>query len=314
MTASLPVVVVVGPTGVGKSDLAIALARRLGGEVVNADAYQLYRGMDIGTAKTPVAERHDVPHHLLDVLDIHAAASVAEFQTAARGVVADCRSRGVVPVVAGGSSLYVRAVIDELDFPGTDPVVRAHWAAELERVGSNELHAELARRDPEAAAVILPSNGRRIVRALEVGEMTGAPFRARMPSYASVVGPVVLIGLQAPRDVLDDRLARRVDAMWADGLVEEVRGLAQAGLAETRTAGRALGYAQVLDHLAGRGTEAEARQATIDATRKFARRQERLFVKDPRITWLPFDAADLVDRAVSLVRPSLPTPEAWPTP
>ncbi len=301
MTTELPVVVVVGPTGVGKSDLAIALARRLGGEIVNTDAYQLYRGMDVGTAKTPVAERHGVPHHLLDVLDIHEAASVAEFQTAARAVIVDCRTRGVVPVVAGGSSLYVRAVTDELDFPGTDPAVRAHWTAELERVGSTELHAELARRDPEAAAVILPSNGRRIVRALEVGQLSGQPFRASMPAHASVIGPVVMIGVQAPRDVLDERLARRVERMWADGLVEEVRGLAAAGLAETRTASRALGYAQVLDHLSGRISEDQARQDTVDATRKFARRQERLFAKDPRITWLPHDAADLVERAVSLV-------------
>ena len=308
MTAELPVVVVVGPTGVGKSDLAIALARRLGGEVVNTDAYQLYRGMDVGTAKTPVTERHGVPHHLLDVLDIHEAASVAEFQTAARAVIAGCRSRGVLPVVAGGSSLYVRAVIDELDFPGTDPAVRAHWAAELERVGAAELHAELARRDPEAAAVILPSNGRRIVRALEVGQVSGQPFRASMPAHESVVGPVVMIGVQAPRDVLDERLARRVDRMWADGLVEEVRGLAAAGLAETRTAGRALGYAQVLGHLSGRVSEDEARRDTVDATRRFARRQERLFVKDPRISWLPHDDPDLVERAVSLVRLLMPSP------
>ena len=253
------VVTVVGPTGVGKSDLAIELAVRLGGEVISTDAYQVYRDMDVGTAKTPVADRRGVPHHLVDVLDVTEAASVAQFQTAARRAVDDCRTRGVVPVVVGGSSLYVRAVLDDLDFPGTDPAVRA----------------------------------------LEVVELTGQPFRAHMPPYASVIGPVAIVGLTADREVLDARLAARVDAMWEAGLVDEVRALAARGLAESPTASRALGYAEVLDLLAGRVDEQEARDRTVLGTQRFARRQRRLFGKDPRVTWLPHDAPDLVDRALA---------------
>ncbi len=293
------VVVVVGPTGVGKSDLAIALALELGGEVVNTDAYQLYRDLDIGTAKVPLHERRGVPHHLLDVLDLGEAASVAQFQRAARGVVDDCRSRGVVPVVVGGSSLYVRAVLDDLDFPGTDPDVRARWTARMEQEGSVALHRELMVRDPAAAAQILPSNGRRIVRALEVVELTGEPFRASMPPHASVIGPVAMVGLTADLEVLDARLARRVDAMWDAGLVEEVRGLAARGLADARTASKALGYAEVLDLLAGRITDREARDRTVLGTQRFARRQMRLFAKDPRVAWLPHNAPDLVPRALA---------------
>lgn len=292
-------VAVVGPTGVGKSDLAIELACRLGGEVISTDAYQLYRDMDIGTAKTPVAERRGVPHHLVDVLDLAQAASVAQFQTAARRAVADCQARGVVPIVVGGSSLYVRAVLDDLDFPGTDPDVRERWTRRLDQVGSAVLHQELAGRDPAAADQILPSNGRRIVRALEVLELTGQPFRAHMPAYESVIGPVSLVGLTADRDVLDARLAARVDAMWEAGLVEEVRALAARGLADSPTASRALGYAEVLDLIAGHIDEQEARDRTVRGTQRFARRQERLFGKDPRVTWLPHDAPDLVDRAVA---------------
>lgn len=293
------VVVVVGPTGVGKSDLAIALAQELRGEVISTDAYQLYRDMDIGTAKTPVADRRGVPHHLVDVLDLAQSASVAQFQAAARRAVEDCRARGVVPVVVGGSSLYVRAVLDDLDFPGTDPAVRARWARRLEELGSSALHRELAQRDPAAAAQILPSNGRRIVRALEVVELTGEPFRAHMPPYESVIGPVAIVGLAADREVLDARLAARVDAMWEAGLVDEVRRLAERGLAESPTASRALGYAEVLDLLAGRIDDQQARDRTVLGTQRFARRQERLFGKDPRVTWLPHDAPDLVERALA---------------
>ncbi|MFT4187106.1 MAG: tRNA (adenosine(37)-N6)-dimethylallyltransferase MiaA [Aeromicrobium sp.] len=292
---------VVGPTGVGKSDLAIGLARRLGGEVVNADAYQFYRGMDVGTAKVPSAGRGGVPHHLLDVLDLAEPASVADFQHHARAVIADCWSREVVPVVAGGSSLYMRAVVDDLDFPGTDPAVRARWATRCEEIGPAALHAELVARDPEAAAHILPSNGRRIVRALEVVELTGRPFRATMPPYESVIGPVALVGLRADREVLDARLAARVEAMWAAGFVEEVEKLAAEGLADAPTASRAIGYAQILDFLARRCAEDEAKAATIRVTQQFARRQERLFAKDPRVVWLDYDAPDLLDRAMTVV-------------
>lgn len=301
MESAEPLVVVVGPTASGKSSLAVELCLRLGGEVVNADALQLYRGMDVGTATTPVQERRGVPHHLVDVLEIAEAASVAAFQEQARAVVADCRGRGAVPVLVGGSSLYVRAVVDELDFPGTDPDVRARYAARLEAEGAEAMHAELARVAPDAAEHILPSNGRRLVRALEVTEITGQPFRATMPPHRSVVGPVAMIGLDVPREVLDVRIAERVDAMWDAGLLDEVRRLRALGLDDAPTAARALGYAQAAAQLDGELSEAAARAATARATSAFARRQDRLFRKDPRITWLPFDDPSLVDDAAAVI-------------
>ena len=297
------VVAVVGPTASGKSSLAVEIARALGtAEVVNADSMQLYRGMDIGTAKPTAEERGDVVHHLFDVLDVTETATVAEFQRWARDVIDDCHRRGVTPVVVGGSSLYVRAVLDRLDFPGTDPEIRERWAGELASRGVAALHAELAQRDPAAAAQILPTNDRRIVRALEVIEMTGRPFAASMPDYSSVYDAVVLLGLDVPRDVLDVRLADRVDRMWVDGFVDEVRALVPQGIERGLTAPKALGYQQVLAQLRGELAEAEAKTDTVTSTRKFARRQDRLFRKDPRIHWLPYDADDLVERAVAVVR------------
>ncbi|HZC25934.1 MAG TPA: tRNA (adenosine(37)-N6)-dimethylallyltransferase MiaA [Actinopolymorphaceae bacterium] len=292
---------IVGPTAAGKSDLAIALARRLGGEVVNADSMQLYRGMDIGTAKLLPAERHGVRHHLIDVLDIGETATVAEFQSRARAAIADCRARGVLPVVVGGSALYVRAVLDRFDFPGTDPAVRGRLEAELAQHGSERLHARLAAVDPTAAAQILPSNGRRIVRALEVMDITGRPFTATLPGHTYAYDDVRQVGLGVPRDVLDARIRARVDRMWAAGFVAEVRRLESAGLRTGVTASRALGYAQVLAFLAGETTEETAKEATVRATRRFARRQDSWFRRDSRIDWLPYDAPDLVDRAVGAV-------------
>jgi len=299
MSSSRPVVAIVGPTASGKTRLSVELARAVGGEIVNADSVQLYRGMDVGSAKATPEERGGVPHHLLDVLDPAQEASVAEFQREARAAIADIDGRGRVPILVGGSSLYVRAVLDPLDFPGTDPAVRARWAARLDEVGPEALHAELARRDPEAAAAILPTNGRRLVRALEVVELTGRPFVATMPPPVSIYPRVVMIGLDVPRDVLDARIDERVDRMWADGLVDEVRGL--PGLAGSPTASRALGYQQVLAFLAGELTEDEAREETKSGTRRFARRQDRMMRKDPRIHWLAFDDPALVQRAVALV-------------
>jgi tRNA dimethylallyltransferase len=294
-------IVVIGPTASGKSALAVSLCRRLGAaEVINADSMQLYRGMDVGTAKITAAEQDGVPHHLLDVLDVTAPASVAEFQAWARAAVAACHQRGV-PVLVGGSSLYIRAVIDRLEFPGTDADVRARWERELEACGPEALHAALAEQDPDAAAQILPSNGRRIVRALEVIELTGQPFTATLPPHESIYDSVTLIGLDVPRDVLDERIAERVDRMWAAGFVDEVRRLVPAGLATGPTASRALGYRQVLQFLDGEITEDEAREATIAGTRAFARRQDRLFRKDPRIHWLAYDSPTLVDEALALV-------------
>lgn len=293
------IVGVVGPTASGKSRLAVELAQRLGGEVVNADSMQLYRGMDIGTAKPTAAERSGVPHHLFDILDVSETATVAEFQALARAAITECHSRGVTPIVVGGSALYVRAVFDQLDFPGTDAAVRDRWAGELDSRGSEALHAELARRDPAAAAQILSSNGRRIVRALEVIELTGEPFAATMPVFESIYGGLTLIGLDVPREQLDVRLAERVDAMWAAGFVDEVQALREVGLDDGHTASRALGYQQILAFLRGEMTEDEAREATVTGTRKFARRQDRDFHKDPRIHWLPYDAEDLVEQAVA---------------
>jgi tRNA dimethylallyltransferase len=281
------VIAVVGPTAAGKSDLAVELALRLGGEVVNADSMQLYRGMDVGTAKLGVAERRGVPHHLLDVWDVTRTASVAEYQRAAREVIADVRARGRRPLLVGGSGLYVRAVIDDLEFPGTDPDLRARLEAELAEVGPAALHARLASRDPEAAASVLPSNGRRIVRALEVIEITGRPFTASMPSYD--VNDAVQLGLAVPRPELDERIRVRVERMWSAGLVDEVRRLEPQGLRDGLTASRALGYAQVLRFLAGEWTEDQAREETVRATRRFARRQESWFRRDPRVRWIAYD-------------------------
>ena len=295
-----PVVAVVGPTATGKSDLGVALALALAGEVVNADASQLYRGMDVGTAKLPPAERRGVPHHQLDVLDVREEATVAAYQAAARTDLEAVRARGRVPVVVGGSGLYVRALLDRMEIPPTDAGVRARWEAELEREGPEALHARLAAVDPVAARAIQPRNGRRVVRALEVVELTGRPFSATMPAREHV-RPTVVLGLRADREVLDARIARRAEDMWRSGLVEEVRGLVGRGLREGRTASRAVGYAQALRQLDGELTQEEAVADTVVATRRLARRQERWFGPDPRVVWLEHDAPDLLDRALAAV-------------
>ncbi|MBD2893713.1 tRNA dimethylallyltransferase [Actinomadura sp. RB99] len=294
-------IAVVGATAAGKSDLAVELALRLGGEAVNADSMQLYRGMDIGTAKLTPAEMRGVPHHLLDVWDVTETASVAEYQRLSADAIAEIRGRGRLPVLVGGSGLYVRAALDRLEFPGTDPAVRARLEGELEREGSAALHARLRERDPAAAEAILPSNGRRIVRALEVIEISGRPFTATLPEHVYRYGSVVQIGLGVPRETLDERIALRVRRMWDAGLVDEVRALEKRGLRDGLTAGRALGYAQVLRFLAGEWTEEQAMEETVRTTRRFARRQESWFRRDPRVHWLPHDAPDLVERALGLV-------------
>jgi tRNA dimethylallyltransferase len=296
------VIAVVGPTAAGKSELALELARALGGEVVNADSMQLYAGMDIGTAKLPVARRQEVPHHLLDVWDIRHTASVAEYQRLARQAIAGIGRRGRVPVLAGGSGLYVRAALDRLEFPGTDPVVRGRLESELAARGPAALHARLAAAAPAAAAAILPSNGRRIVRALEVIELSGGPFTAALPRYESVYPAVVQIGLAVDRAELDQRIADRTRRMFEAGFVDEVAKLERAGLREGRTASRALGYAQVLRFLDGEWPLEVARAETTLATRRFARRQESWFRRDPRVTWLAAgtaDSPDLLARALA---------------
>ncbi|WP_344183819.1 tRNA (adenosine(37)-N6)-dimethylallyltransferase MiaA [Kribbella lupini] len=296
------VVAVVGPTAAGKSDLSVALCKHLGGEVVSADAYQVYRGMDIGTAKITEAERAGVPHHLLDILDVTQTATVAEFQQLARAAIDDCLRRQVVPVLAGGSALYVRAILDDFEFPGTDPAIRERLEQELAEHGSGVLHQRLAEVDPAAAEQILPSNGRRIVRALEVIELTGAPYAATLPGHTSIYPGAVYIGLDVPRPVLDERIGRRVDRMFEQGFVDEVRGLLDHGLLDGRTANRALGYPQVVALLRGEISETEAREQTAQQTRRFARRQDSWFRKDPRIVWLPYDAPDLVEQAIRVLR------------
>lgn len=288
------VIAVVGPTAAGKSDLGVFLAQRLGGEVVNADSMQLYRGMDIGTAKLTPEERRGVPHHLLDIWDVTAAASVAEYQRLARARIDALLADGRWPILVGGSGLYVRGAVDNLEFPGTDPEIRARLEEELTLRGSGALHARLAAADPEAAHAILPSNGRRIVRALEVIEITGKPFTANLPGHDAVYD-TVQIGVDVARPELDERIARRVDRMWDAGLVEEVRALEAQGLREGRTASRALGYQQVLAALAGQCTLDEARAETVRATKRFARRQDSWFRRDPRVHWLKGGLADLTE-------------------
>jgi tRNA dimethylallyltransferase len=294
------VIAVVGPTAAGKSDLGVALARILDGEVINADSMQLYRGMDIGTAKLSPAERQAVPHHLLDIWDVTQAANVADYQRLARAEIDRLHAEGRVPVLVGGSGLYVRATIDALEFPGTDAAVRARLEAELDMRGSGALHARLAAVDPEAARAILPSNGRRIVRALEVVEITGRPFAANLPGPEGVYD-TVQIGVDVPRPELDERIALRVDRMWDAGLVDEVRALEAVGLREGRTASRALGYQQVLAALAGECTEDEARATTVRATKRFARRQDSWFRRDPRVHWLTARGTELADQALTLL-------------
>lgn len=295
---------IVGPTAAGKSELAVRLAERLGGEVVNADAMQLYRGMDIGTAKPTPEQRRQVPHHLLDVWAVSEPASVVAYQRLARRAIDEVLARAAVPILVGGSGLYVRAVLDDLRFPGTDPALRAELEGELARLGAAALHERLAAVDPAAARAILPGNGRRIVRALEVVRLTGRPFAAVLPPPRAVY-PCVQLGLDRSPADLDHAIADRVHAMFAAGLVEEVRGLAAAGLRTGPTARRALGYAQVLAHLDGRCGLAEAVEDTVRATRRFARRQRSWFRRDPRIHWLPADARDLGAAALRVVAPGL---------
>ena len=293
----LPVIAIVGVTASGKSAAAVRLAHELGrpAEIINGDSMLVYRGMDIGTAKPSLAERGGVPHHLIDIMDVTEQASVAQFQVLARAAIADCRARGVVPIVVGGSALYVHAILDQMDFPGTDPAIRAKWAAELDRVGAPALHEELARRDPAAAAGILPGNGRRIVRALEVIELNGS-FTSQLPEPRYALGEVRQFGLGVPNEVLDHRIASRVQAMWQAGFVAEVEALARRGLRDGVTARRALGYRQVLAYLDGEGTAEQALEATVVATRQFARKQAGWFKRDRRIEWLPYDAPYLARR------------------
>jgi tRNA dimethylallyltransferase len=298
------IVAVVGPTATGKSDLALDLAGVLGGEVVNADASQLYRGMDIGTAKLPTDARRGIPHHQLDVLEVTEEASVAAYQAASRSDIAEIGRRGLHPVVVGGSGLYVRAALDVLDIPPTDPAVRARLETEADALGVEAMAGRLRALDPVAMDQIQPNNVRRIVRALEVVELTGRPFSATMPRREFLL-PTVVIGLRVARPELDARIRARVEHMWQAGLLDEVRALDELGLRRGRTASRALGYAQALAQLDGTLDEEQAKEQTATLTRRFARRQEAWFNPDPRVHWLDAaaDARDgLLARALDVVR------------
>lgn len=294
---------IIGPTGTGKSQLALDVAERLSGErgaeVVNADAMQLYRGMDIGTAKLPVDERRGVPHHQLDVLHVTQTATVARYQRAAATDVEAIAARGAVPIIVGGSMLYVQSLLDDWSFPATDPAVRARWEQRLAESGVGELHAELARRDPAAAAAILPTDSRRTVRALEVVELTGHPFAASAPRIGTPRWDTAIIGLDCDTRILDERLAQRTDTMFARGLVDEVRALVAEGLREGVTAARALGYAQVLAALDAADPDAlrDARELTYIGTRRYVRRQRSWFRRDHRVHWLDVGTATESDRA-----------------
>jgi tRNA dimethylallyltransferase len=308
---------VVGPTASGKTALAIELAIALGGEVINADAMQLYKGMDVGTAKATVEEMRGVPHHLLDVLEVTETASVAAYQRQARVQMERVLSAGRVPILVGGSGLYVQAVLDDLRFPGTDPQIRAELEQQASELGTEAMYARLSAADPVAAEAILPSNIRRIVRALEVIEITGEPFSANLPQPGPARYGTVMIGVDREIAELDHRVDLRVEAMFADGLVEEVLRLIPLGLREGRTASRALGYQQVVDALEpmpgfpdGMSVVdlvqvdfSQTRAAIARATRRFVRRQRSWFRRDPRITWFEGSDPKLAERVLSALTP-----------
>jgi len=298
--AQPPVIAIVGPTASGKSALALQVAQAVNAEIVGTDSMQAYRGMNIGTAKPNEADQRWVRHHMIDVWPVDQAVSVVEFRDRARQAIDDIRGRGKTALVVGGSGLYVRAVLEKLDFPGTDPDVRARWEARLSEVGAPVLHDELHAMDPDAAQAIERNNGRRIVRALEVIELTGEPFVAHLPPPQDVY-PVHRFGIHIDRERLDSRIEDRVDAMWDDGFVDEVRRLEAAGFRDAPTAAAALGYGPVLDFLAGECSEEQARQRTIDDTRKFARRQQRWFRRDERIEWRNHDEAGFADAIAGCV-------------
>lgn len=296
----MSLIFIVGATATGKSDLSIQLAKKLQAEIINADSMQLYRGMDIGTAKLSLEQREGIPHHLIDVLDVTQDASVAEYQGWARAKIDSLIKQGKKVVVVGGTGLYIKAILDELNFPDTDPVVRARLSIEAQQVGIDEMHARLAKLDPAAAAAIPKENVRRVVRALEVIEITGAPFTANLPKAgASYYPDAKQFGVVLQRDDLKERIDRRVEAMWERGFVEEVRSLIDKGITSAKTARAALGYNQIITFLEGLVSEEEAREETKRATRAYARRQETWFSRDERITWLKGDTSERLDAITS---------------
>ncbi|MCD2261729.1 tRNA (adenosine(37)-N6)-dimethylallyltransferase MiaA [Dietzia aurantiaca] len=313
MTDTTPIAVV-GATGTGKSEIALGLAETLGGEVINCDAMQQYRGMDIGTAKLPPGKRRGIPHHRLDVLDVTETASVADFRDEAEQEISEIRERGNVPILCGGSMMYLQALIDGWSIPDTDPRVRARYERRLEEIGVAALHKELSRIDPEAARTILPTDPRRTVRALEVVEITGRPFSASRPTIGEPRWGTRIIGLRCGLPELDERLAARTAAMFADGLVDEVRGLVGVGLRDGVTARRAIGYAQVLDEMdddlgIDEAGAASAEERTFIGTRRYVRRQRSWFGRDHRIHWIDTDTLGGQARPGGPLRAALKTLE-----
>ena len=296
----MTLIVIAGATATGKSDLSIALAERIGAEVVNADSMQLYRGMDIGTAKLSLDQRKGIPHHLIDLLEVTEDASVAQYQKWAREKIDQLLAEGKKVIVVGGTGLYIKSILDELNFPDTDPIVRARLSLEAHQIGIGAMHARLAQLDPAAAAAIPKENARRVVRALEVIEITGAPFTANLPKAgASYYPSAQQFGLVMQRDDLKERIDKRVDAMWEAGLVDEVRGLIEAGITKAKTARAALGYSQIITFLEGATSEEEALAETKRATRAYARRQETWFSRDERIKWLKGELSERLDAILS---------------
>jgi tRNA dimethylallyltransferase len=297
----MTLIVICGATATGKSDLAVALAEKLGGQIINADSMQLYKGMDIGTAKLSIEERKGIRHHLIDVLSVREEASVAQYQNDARNLIDQLLEQSIPAIVVGGTGLYIKAILDDLNFPDTDPEVREKIARQAEELGVDVMHERLTRLDPAAAAAIPKENVRRVVRALEVIELTGRPYTANLPRVGSTKYPYARqFGLVMERETLHERIDLRVEKMWDKGLVREVRDLMGEGLLEGRTAQAALGYAQIIKFAQGEMTEDEAKEETKRATRQYARRQETWFSRDERITWVKkAPISELVTKIVS---------------
>ena len=297
----MTLIVICGATATGKSDLAVALAEKIGGQIINADSMQLYIGMDIGTAKLSMEERKAIPHHLIDVLSVREEASVAQYQNDARDLIDQLLEQSIPAIVVGGTGLYIKAILDDLNFPDTDPEVREKIARQSDELGIDVMHERLTKLDPAAAAAIPKENVRRVVRALEVIELTGRPYTANLPRVGSTKYPNARqFGLVMERETLHERIDLRVEKMWDKGLVREVRDLMGEGLLEGRTAQAALGYAQIIKFAQGEMTEEEAKEETKRATRQYARRQETWFSRDERITWVKkAPISELVTKIVS---------------
>lgn len=297
----MTLIVICGATATGKSDLAVALAEKLGGQIINADSMQLYKGMDIGTAKLSMEERKGIRHHLIDVLSVREEASVAQYQNDARNLIDQLLEQSIPAIVVGGTGLYIKAILDDLNFPDTDPEVREKIARQADELGIDVMHERLTKLDPAAAAAIPKENVRRVVRALEVIELTGRTYTANLPRVGSTKYPNARqFGLVMERETLHERIDLRVEKMWDKGLVREVRDLMGKGLLEGRTAQAALGYAQIIKFAQGEMTEEEAKEETKRATRQYARRQETWFSRDERITWVKkAPISELVTKIVS---------------